>query len=96
MLEGKADETGGPAAEFREKILEDRRKDAVKRIRRALNEKPDLAEMFDTIMDGTWKSGEIAERLGVDVKEIYNRKKRLRRFILGLSIECGPLTTEAF
>ncbi len=86
VLESRADESSGPAGEFQEKMRKNRIRDVMTLIRRELNEKPDLAEIFDMIMDGTWKSGEIAGRLGVEVKEIYNMKKRLRRFILGLSI----------
>lgn len=39
----------------------------------------DLEEMFLLIMDGYSKPREIAEQMRVDVKQVYNMQKRLRR-----------------
>lgn len=54
-----------------------------KMVREAVHGDPLGNSILDCISEGIDRPARIAERLGVDVSEIYNAQKRLRRYING-------------
>jgi len=62
-----------------EKEEREHAKNAVELLREKIQGDEELEEIFLCLEEGYTKPSEIAEQLGVDVKEIYNREKRLKR-----------------
>jgi len=62
------------------------------RVRAAVAGEPELREVVEAVFDlGQLKPADIAETLGIPTNEVYVRKKRLRRRLIGFGIREVPL-----
>lgn len=90
-IESFPDSAGNPEQMYLEDERTEKMRFFTERIRNAMLDKPDLLPVLDQILAGRTKSGAIASRLGIEVTEIYRRKKRIRKLVLGLNLAVNEL-----
>ena len=90
-IESFPDSAGDPEQIYLEEERAGEIRGVIVRIRSAMADKPDLLTVLDQILAGRTKSGDIASRLELDVTEIYRRKKRIRKLVLGLNLSVNGL-----